>query len=200
VAEESAGAASLPDRIAIGVLTRLVTRELVDDVLADTGRAEQRKRLLPARVVVYFVLALALFYGDSYEEVMRKLVQGLSWLAAWRQEWQVPTASALTQARERLGSEPLAELFERVARPCAQLSTPGAWLCGRRLMSLDGFELHAADTPANAGYFGRKSGKDGTGAFPLVLVMALAECGTHAVVAAEAGPVTGGEELVKLCV
>lgn len=185
--------ASLPDRIAIGVLTRLVTRELVDDVLADTGRAEQRKRLLPARVVVYFVLALALFYGDSYEEVMRKLVQGLSWLAAWRQEWQVPTASALTQARERLGSEPLAELFERVARPCAQLSTPGAWLCGRRLMSLDGFELHAADTPANAGYFGRKSGKDGTGAFPLVLVMALAECGTHAVTAAWAGPVTGGE-------
>ena len=192
MAVEGSGA-SLPDRIAIGVLTRLVTRELVDDVLAGTGRAEQRKRLLPARVVVYFVLALALFYGDSYEEVMRKLVQGLSWLAAWKGEWSVPTASALTQARERLGSEPLAELFERVARPCAQLSTAGAWLCGRRLMSLDGFELHAADTPANAGYFGRKSGKDGTGSFPLVLVMALAECGTHAVVAAWAGPVTCGE-------
>lgn len=192
MAVEGSGA-SLPDRIAIGVLTRLVTRELVDDVLAVTGRAEQRKRLLPARVVVYFVLALALFYGDSYEEVMRKLVQGLSWLAAWKREWSVPTASALTQARERLGSEPLAELFERVARPCAQLSTAGAWLCGRRLMSLDGFELHAADTPANAQYFGRKSGKDGTGAFPLVLVMALAECGTHAVTAAGASPVTGGE-------
>jgi hypothetical protein len=193
VAEEDSGAATLPDKIALGVLTRLVTRELVDDVLARAGRTEERKRLLPARVTVYFVLALALFYGDSYEEVMRKLVQGLSWLATWKREWHVPTSSALAQARERLGPEPLRELFERAARPCAQLSTPGAWLCGRRLMALDGVELHAADTPANAGHFGRKSGKDGTGAFPIVLVMALAECGTHAVTAAGAGPVTQGE-------
>lgn len=197
MAREGSGAApagaSLPDRIALGVLTRLVTRELVDDVLAETGRTERRKRLLPARVTVYFVLALALFYGDSYEEVMRKLVQGLSWLAIWKREWHVPTSSALAQARERLGSEPLRELFERAAQPCALRSTAGAWLCGRRLMSLDGVELHAADTPANAQYFGRKSGKDGDGAFPKVLVMALAECGTHAITAAEAGPVKTGE-------
>jgi Insertion element 4 transposase N-terminal/Transposase DDE domain len=192
VAEEGSGA-SLPDRIALGVLTRIITRELVEGVLAETGRKEQRKRLLPARVTVYFVLALALFYGDSYKEVMRKLAQGLSWLAIWKREWHVPTASALAQARERLGSEPLRELFERAARPCAQLSTAGAWAGGRRLMSLDGVELHAADTPANSQHFGRRSGKDGTGAFPIVLVMALAECGTHAVTAAVAGPVTAGE-------
>ena len=190
VAEESSGAlapagASLPDRIALGVLTRLVTRELVDDVLARTGRGEQRKRLLPARVVVYFVLALALFYGDSYEEVMRKLVQGLSWLAIWRREWHVPTSSALAQARERLGSEPLRELFERVAEPCAQRSTAGAWLAGRRLMSVDGVELDAADTPANAGHFGYSSSKGGHGPYPMLLVMALAECGTHAITAIE---------------
>jgi transposase IS4-like protein/DDE family transposase len=189
VAEEGYGAAvpagaSLPDKVALGVLTRLVTRELVEDVIAVTGRKEQRKRLLPARVTVYFVLALALFYGDSYEEVMRKLVQGLSWLAIWKREWHVPTSSALAQARERLGSEPLRELFERVAEPCAQLSTAGAWACGRRLMSLDGVELDVADTPANAAYFGRASHKSGTSAFPKVLVMALAECGTHAVTAA----------------
>ena len=152
---------------------------LMDDCPGSSGH------LMPARVTVYFVLALALFYGDSYEEVMRKLVQGLSWLAIWKKEWHVPTASALAQARERLGSEPLRELFERAAVPCAQLSTAGAWLGGRRLMSLDGVELHAADTPANAQYFGRKSGKDGTGAFPLVLVMALAECGTHAAAGAD---------------
>jgi hypothetical protein len=199
VAEEDSGAAApagapLPDRIALGVLTRLVTRELVDDVLASTGRREQRKRLLPARAVVYFVLALALFYGDSYEEVMRKLVQGLSWLAIWKKEWRVPTPSALAQARERLGSEPLRELFERVAVPCAQLSTAGAWLAGRRLMSLDGVELDAPDTPANAGYFGRASHKTGTSAFPKVLVMALAECGTHAVTAVETGTANGAEQ------
>jgi hypothetical protein len=190
VAEEDSGAAapagaSLPDRIALGVLTRVVTRELVDDVLASTGRQERRKRLLPARVVVYFVLALALFYGDSYEEVMRKLAQGLSWLAIWRREWHVPTPSALAQARERLGSEPLRELFERAAVPCAQRSTAGAWLAGRRLMSIDGVELECADTPANAGRFGYTSTKGGHGPYPLVLVVALAECGTHAVTAIE---------------
>jgi hypothetical protein len=138
VAEEDSGmvvpaGASLPDRIALGVLTRLITRELVDDVLTETRRTELRKRLLPARVVVYFTLALALFCGDSYEEVMRKLVQGLSFLAIWKREWHVPTPSALAQARERLGPEPLRELFERVAVPCAQRSTAGAWLGGRRL-------------------------------------------------------------------
>ena len=178
MAEEYPGAASpagasLPDRIALGVLTRLITRELVDEVLAETGRREQRKRLLPARVTVYFVLALALFCGDSCEEVMRKLVQGLSWLAVWKREWHVPTASALAQARERLGSEPLRELFERVAVPCAQLSTAGAWLGGRRLMALDGVELECADTPANAARFGYVSAKGGGhGPYPQVLVMA----------------------------
>jgi hypothetical protein len=192
VAEEDSraavpGGASLPDKIALGVLTRLITRELVDDVITETRRREQRKRLLPARVVVYFVLALALFYGDSYEEVMRKLVQGLSFLAIWKREWHVPTPSALAQARERLGSEPLRELFERVAVPCAQLSTAGAWLGGRRLMALDGVELEVPDTPANAERFGYRSAKGGHGPFPQVLVMALAECGTRAITAVEAG-------------
>jgi hypothetical protein len=189
---------SLPDRIALGVLTRLITRELVEDVIARTGRKERRERLLPARVTVYFVLALALFYGDPYEEVMRKLAQGLSWLAIWRREWRVPTASALAQARERLGPEPLRELFERVAEPCAGLSTAGAWMGGRRLMSIDGVELDAADTPANAGRFGYASNKTGTGAFPKVLVMALAECGTHAITAAETGTAGTGEAPLAL--
>jgi hypothetical protein len=199
MAEEGSGAAapagaSLPDRIALGVLTRLVTRELVDDVLASTGRKEERRRLLPARAVVYFVLALALFYGDSYEEVMRKLVQGLSWLAIWKKEWHVPSSSALAQARERLGSEPLRELFERVAVPCAQRSTAGAWLGGRRLMSLDGVQLECADTPANAARFGYVSAKGGHGPYPQLLVMALAECGTRAVTAIEAGNAEDAEQ------
>lgn len=198
MAEEDSGSGSLTDKIALGVLTRLITRELVEDVLAVTGRAEQRKRLLPARVTVYFVLALALFSGDSYEEVMRKLVQGLSWLAVWRKDWHVPTASALAQARERLGSEPLRELFERVAVPCAELSTAGAWIRGRRLMCLDGTELDAADTPANAQYFGCRSSKTGTGPFPKVPVMALAECGTHAITAAVAGTAGTGEDPLAL--
>jgi hypothetical protein len=181
------GGGYLPDSIGVGVLTRLVTRELVDEVVARAGRAERRRRLLPARVVVYFVLAMALFYADPYEEVMRKLVQGLSWLGIWRGDWHVPTASALAQARKRLGSGPLRELYERVAVPCAGLSAAGAWMGGRRLMSLDGVELDVADSPANAAWFGYSHKKTGIGAFPKLLVMALAECGTHAVTAIEAG-------------
>src|SRR6476660_1841451 len=108
----------LTDRIGLGVLTRLVHRDLVDEVLADTGRTE-RRRLLPARVVVYFVLAMTLFFDDADEEVLRKLVDGLRFLRSWDEDWQVPSASALCQARARLGADPVRELYERVARPLA---------------------------------------------------------------------------------
>jgi hypothetical protein len=162
-----ASGGSLPDLIGAGVLTRLVSRELVDEVLTEHGRHERRKRLLPARVVVYFVMGLALFCGDSYEEVMRKLVQGLHALRTWKSGWQVPTTGAMTQARQRLGSEVMRALFERVAVPCARRSTEGAWMSGRRLMSLDGFEVDVADSPENAEYFGYSGVKGKTrAAFP----------------------------------
>src|SRR5258708_35934313 len=87
--EAEAGLAAVPGirltaRSGIGVLTRLIDRDLVDDVLAETGRSEQRSRLLPARVVVYYVLGLCLFFGDAYEEVMRLLVAGLNFTGAWQ--------------------------------------------------------------------------------------------------------------------
>src|SRR3974377_1266817 len=88
----------LTDRIGIGVLTRLIDRALVDDVLAETGRAERRSRLLPARVMVYYVLALCLFFGDAYEEVMRLLVAGLLFTGAWQKKW--PGLSTGARARE----------------------------------------------------------------------------------------------------
>lgn len=183
------GAVRLTDRIGIGVLTRLVSRELVDEVVAELGRTERRKRLLPARVVVYFVMGLALFYGDSYEEVMRKLVQGLQWLRIWSTDWTVPTSGALTQARQRLGAEVMRELFQRVAVPCARRSTKGAWLGRWRLMSLDGFDIDIPDSDANAAYFGYAGKRKNIDkvAFPKMSVVALAECGTHAIVGAELG-------------
>lgn len=131
----------LTDRIGLGVLTRLAHRDLIDEVLVDTGRTERRRRVLPARVVVYFVLAMTLFFDDAYEEVMRKLVEGLRFLRSWDDDWQVSTSSALCQARARLGSEPLRELYERVARPLAGAGTPGAWLGDLRVMAIDGTEL-----------------------------------------------------------
>lgn len=184
---------SLSDRIGIGVLTRLVPRELVEEVVVSAGRKEQRDKKLPARVVVYFVMAMALFYGEAYEEVMRRLVEGLRYMGTWRRDWVMPTPGALCQARQRLGAEVLRELYERVAVPCAMRSTRGAWLSGRRLMSVDGFGVEVPDSEANAQYFGY-AGKYGKSAFPFVRLAGLAECGTHAIVAAEIGRRGEGEE------
>src|ERR1700678_4714075 len=103
----------LTDRIGLGVLTRLVHRDLVDEVLADTGRTERRRRLLPARAVVYFVLAMTLFFDDAYEEVMRKLVEGLRFLRSWDEHWQGAPPPALCPARPRLGAGPHREIYPR---------------------------------------------------------------------------------------
>jgi hypothetical protein len=113
----------LSDRIAIGVLTRAFPPRLVDEVIAETGRGEQRSRLLPARVVVYFVLAMCLFFGQPCEEVARLLGEGLG---NRERSWRVPTTAAIGRARRRLGVEPLKLLFARVCRPVAVPETAGA--------------------------------------------------------------------------
>jgi len=186
----------LTDHISIGVLTRVFPPELVDGVVGEAGRRERRRRLLPARVVVYYVLALALFADCSYEEVMRQLVEGLAWESGWEREWEVPTKVAIYKARERLGREPLEFLFRAVAVPLATGSTRGAFYRGLRLMSLDGTCLDVADTPQNAAAFGRpgSSRREGGGAFPQLRVVALAESGTHAICDAALGPYTGSEQ------
>jgi hypothetical protein len=186
----------LTDHISIGVLTRVFPPELVDGVVAAAGRRERRQRLLPARVVVYYVLALALFADSAYEEVMRQLVEGLAWESGWEQRWEVPTKVAIYKARERLGREPLELLFRAVAQPLADKSTRGAFYGGLRLMSLDGTCLDVADTPANEAAFGRPgTGRgQGVGAFPQVRMVALAESGTHAICDVAMGPYRSSEK------
>lgn len=185
----------LSDHISIGVLTRVFPPELVDRIVEETGRKEVRHRLLPARVVVYYVLGLALFADASYEEVMRNLVEGLSWASGWERAWQVPRKASLYKARARLGPGPLEALYRAVAVPMATAESPGAFYRGLRLMSIDGTTLDLADTAENAERFGRPgSGRgEGAGAFPQVRVVGLGECGTHGVVAASPGPLSSGE-------
>lgn len=190
---DSPAGVRLTDRIGVGVLTRLVSRDLVDEVLAETGRVEQRRRLLPARVVVYYVLALCLFFGEAYEEVMRKLVGGLRWLRSWEGEWQVPTASALCQARQRLGEEPLRALFDRVAQPMLPAGGGRGWYAGLRVMAIDGVMLDLPDTAENVEHFGRSGNAIAEGPFPQARIVALAECGSRAIVAAEIGECHAGE-------
>jgi hypothetical protein len=163
---------------------------------------EVRRKPLPARAVVYYVLGLALFSQASYEEVMRTLVDGLSWQSGWRRPWQVPSKAALFQARRRLGPEPLQRLFEQIAVPLATPSTAGAFYRDWRLVSIDGTCLDVADTAANAEAFGRPgSGRgSGSGAFPQLRVVGLAECGTHALVSAAIGPQRSSEQTLAAAV
>ncbi len=178
----------LSDLVSVGVLTRVFPPDLVDEVVAAAGRTEQRHRSLPARVMAYFSIGMALYSEGSYEDVLAQLTDGLSWVSGWQQRFKPPSKSAIFQARARLGSEPLAALFERVAVPLGTEAMPGVWLAGRRLVAIDGTCLDVADTPVNAEYFGRAGVNKGEqAAFPMARVLALAECGTHAIFAANVG-------------
>ena len=168
--------------------------DLVDEVIAAAGRTEQRHRTLPARVMAYFSIGMALYSEGSYEDVLSQLTDGLSWASGWEQSFTPPSKSAIFQARARLGHEPLAALFAKVAKPLASEQTPGAWLAGRRLVAIDGTCLDVADTVENDEFFGRPGVNKGEkSAFPQARLVALAECGTHAIFDAELGPYTRSE-------
>jgi hypothetical protein len=179
----------LTDRISLGVLASVVGRDLIEDVLIETGRLEKRSRLLPAHVMVRFCQAMTLFQEDGYEEVMCKLVESLRDARSWSRTWEMPSTAAITKARQRLGWEPMRELFDRCAVPVAELGTKGAWLAGRRLMAVDGSTLDVPRTPENDEEFGRHS----EAAFSQARIVALAECGSHAIIAAALGGYHSGE-------
>jgi Insertion element 4 transposase N-terminal len=145
----------LTDLVSLGVLASRVPRDAVDDAVEATGKeARRRGGKLPPHVVVYLVMALALFAGEDYEEVTERLTGALRSWGSWDQRWEPPTKGAVTQARQRLGPEPLAELFAQVAEPVAGLDGEGAFLGPWRLMSVDGTELDVPDTAANREAFG----------------------------------------------
>lgn len=168
--------------------------EVVDEVIVESGRKEQRHRSLPARVMAYFAVGMALHSEGSYEDVLGLMTDGLAWSLPDTEPVKLPSKSAIFQARERLGAEPVKALFERVARPLAIEDAPGAFLAGRRLVAIDGTTLDIADTAANDEHFGRPGVNKGErSAFPQARVVALAECGTHAMFDAEIGTYTTSE-------
>jgi hypothetical protein len=188
----------LEDRISVGVLARAFPRELVDEVIDAAGARERRRRVLPAWLTLYFTLALALFMDRGAARVMRKLAGVLAW-AERGVTVAVPSEEALSNARARLGAEPLRLLFEKVAGFVAPAGAPDAWWRGLRLVALDGTTLDAQDEEANWERFGGPStrapeGKRLRGAFPQVRLVALAECGTRALVAAVHGGFSTGEK------
>ena len=184
----------LSDLVSVGLLMKVFPPEVVDAVIAEWGRTEQRRRSLPARSMAYFAMGMALHSEGSYEDVLALISDGLAW--AHRQEGagRLASKAAISHARDRLGPEPMARLFERVAAPLASEDTPGSWLAGRRLVAIDGTCLDLADTTANDAHFGRPGVNKGErAAFPQARVVALAECGTHAIFDAVIGPYTSSE-------
>jgi hypothetical protein len=184
----------LSDLVSVGLLTKVFPPGVVDEVIAEAGRTEQRHRLLPARVMAYFAVGMALHSEGSYEDVLGLLTDGLAWADPDAGPVRLPSRSAIFQARDRLGAEPLKGLFGRVAQPLATIETPGAWLAGRRLVAIDGTTLDVADTEANDEFFGRPGVNKGErSAFPQARIVGVAECGTHAVFDGVIGPYTTGE-------
>ena len=181
----------LTDWISLGVLASAVPRDVVDEAVTAAGRDARRSDgKLPPHVMVYFAMALALFAEEDYEEVAARLTETLESWGCWDYSWGVPTSGGITQARQRLGPEPLERLYDRIAEPVAGLLTRGAFLRGWRLMAIDGFELDVPDTAANAAAFGYASGENRS-AFPKVRVVTIGECGSHAKIAAQMGAVGG---------
>jgi hypothetical protein len=195
-----------PDQVSLGVLVSAVPRDAVDEAVAVCGVRERRRDgKLPAHVITYLTLALSLFPDDDYTEVATRVTGSLDRWGCWDAGWSVPTASAITQARKRLGREVFPELFERTCGPVAGQAGPtaqavalgtarGSFLRRWRLLGIDGFEVDLPDSRENAAAFGYAGSGDNRSAFPKARVVALAECGTHAFVAAEVDAYAVGEK------
>ena len=187
----------LADRIGIGVLARVFPPELVDRVIDEAGAREQRTRTLPSRVVVYYLLAMVVFFQSGYGEVWNKLVAGLDWARRFRVRAEAgmqPSPAAITYARKRLGWQVMAALMEAVAGPLAGEEQDRAFVPGMRLVAVDGMCLDLPDTAENGAEFGYPGNGAGRGPFPQIRVVGLGECGTRAVLGAATSPLATGEQ------
>src|SRR5947207_5172836 len=195
--QQGASGNQLPDRIGVAMLAKVFPPELVDRVVDEAGVREQRTRTLPARVVVYYLLAMVLFFQSGYGEVWNKLVAGLDWARRFRARVSLgmqPSPAAVTLARKRLGWQVMAALLEAVAGPLAGEEAERALVAGMRLVAVDGMCLDLPDNAENGAEFGYPGNDGGRGPFPQIRVVAAGECGTRAVLGAATSPLATGEQ------
>jgi hypothetical protein len=183
----------ITDYVSLGVITKTFPLERVRAVLASTGKASVRERDLPAHVVVYYAIALALYMQSSYREVLRCLLEGLQWLMDPALTPRVAGHSGISQARTRLGWEPLRQLHDELVKPIAVAATQGAWYGRWRVVSLDGSTMDVADEQANDEAFGRPSASRGGSAWPQFRFVSLVESGTHVLFGTRMAPYAMGE-------
>jgi hypothetical protein len=169
----------ITDYVSLGVVAKAVPLDKIRAVLAATGKESERQRDLPAHVVIYYVIALALYMQSSYREVLRCLLEGIQWLLEPSAGVNVAGNSGISQARTRLGWEPLRQLHDEVVQPVAVAATKGAWYRQWRVISLDGSTLDIADEKSNNEAFGRPGASRGESAYPQIRFVSLVENGTH---------------------
>jgi hypothetical protein len=196
--------ASLPagnritDYVSLGVVAKAFPAEKIRAALAATGKQSVRQRDLPAHVVVYYVIALALYMQSSYREVLRCLLEGMQWLSVAAVKGKITGHSGISQARTRLGWETMRRLHDDLVQPVAVAETKGAWYGPWRLVSLDGSTLDVADEKGNSETFGRPGSDRGQSAYPQIRFVSLAEIGTHVLFGSQmAGYTTSEIELAK---
>ena len=171
--------ARITDYISVGVISKTFPVEKVNEILQRTGKVSQRQRDLPAHVVIYYVMALALFMQVSYREVLRCLLEGIEWLKAPGTKVRVAGKSGISQARTRLGCSPVKELYDEVVKPIARSATKGAWYRQWHLVTLDGSTMETADNQENEQAFGRPGTSRGKSSYPQLRFVSLVENGTH---------------------
>jgi hypothetical protein len=169
----------ITDYISLGVVAKTFPLDKIHAALAANGKESVRQRDLPAHVAVYYVIALALYMQSSYREVLRCLLEGIQWLREPSAGINGAGNSGISQARTRLGWEPLRQLHDEVVKPIAVAATKGAWFRGWRLVSIDGSTLDVADEKGNDEAFGRPGASRGTSAYPQIRFVSLVENGTH---------------------
>jgi hypothetical protein len=188
------GGSRISDYITLGAVARMFPADRVEASLLANGKASQRHRDLPAHVVVYYVIALALFSQVSCREVLRCLLEGVRWLSGASKDIKVAGKSGISQARSRLGWEPIRQLHDELVHPIATKDTLGAWFKDWRVVSIDGSTLDIPDDPANECEFGRPSTTRGESAFPQIRFVSLVENGTHVLFGTRMGPCTTSEK------
>jgi hypothetical protein len=184
----------ITDYMSLGVITKTFALERVRAVLAATGKTGLRERDLPAHVVVYYAIALALYMQWSYREVLRCLLEGLQWLTNPALTLlQVAGSSGISQARTRVGWEPLRQLHDEVVKPIAVAATQGAWYRQWRVVSVEGSTMEVADQEANDKAFGRPGSSRASSAYPQLRLVCLVESGTHVLLGTRMSPYATGE-------
>lgn len=174
------------DTISFAIISRFIPCNKIKNILDRFNKGTKRNRLLPSHIMMYYIITLGFYFESSSRDVLRYLLGSLRDLLP--DGSSIPTAckSAISQARTRIGKEPVIALYDEIVRPLATDETEGAYYKNRLLVAMDGSKIDVADSEENTNYFGkqkygRSSGVKGESAFPLMRFLSLIEVGTHVI-------------------